>query len=218
MISYECFKLGEPSIYPGMDSIGRMVADLRTWEIVPDPDSGLPFSSLVPLRHGDDRSGLPYKWAHALGDEELAEGYIPATPRSAAGWIGVVQFFVESKNILLYKVMGDQHPDQNLAEIKFSFNKFEGGVIAEFAYGLLDKSQKGAGIVSNAFLVLKEVLPVLVGAYGTSLVGLRTTVSERNKASLRIIEKVGMERSLTQNYEDSPIAMGGKSISFEYYY
>ena len=42
MISYELFRLGEPKITPDMDSMGRMVADLRTWVIVPDPDSGLP--------------------------------------------------------------------------------------------------------------------------------------------------------------------------------
>lgn len=218
MISYEVFKLGEPVITPDMDDIGRMVADLRAWEIVPHPDSDLPFSSLLPLRQCDERSGLPYKWADAIGDEELAAGYLPTTPRNAAGWIGVVQYFVESRHTLLYRVMGNQYHDQNLAEIKFNFSKIDRGVFGEFSYGLLDKSQKRAGIVTNAFLVLRAVLSELVGAYGTSLVGLRTVVSERNIPSLRIIEKVGMKRSTTQKYEDSPIAMGGKSISYEYYY
>ncbi len=201
-----------------MDGIGRMVADLRTWEVVPHPDSGLPFTSLLPLRQHNEKSGLPYKWADALGDEELALGYYPGTPRSAAGWISIIHSFINNTNILLYRVMGNQHSDQNLAEIKFAFSDVDGGFVAEFVYGLLDKSQKGTGIVTNSFLVLRDILPELVSANGAKLICLKTAVSDRNIPSLRIVEKVGMVRSLIQNSEESPIAMGGRSISYEYCY
>lgn len=198
--------------------LAQLVEEMRTWSIVPHPDLNLPFSELLPLDYLDLTSGFSSKWAMAMSSPVLEQGYLPSTPKTIVGWNGIISMFESNPNILVYRAMGMDFPDQTIAEVDFEFNWNDGALVANFAYSLLESSRQSQGLVSSVFVFLRDVLPDLVRLSGRMLSRLETEVSDKNHSSLRIMDKANFVKSKIQPNKPSPILMGGNDIMFEYSY
>lgn len=208
-----------PESFPNQPTAEWIAACLRQFHFVPHPDWHPRIQEIVPLSGSDELLTVATKWAGAMRDVHIRDGYLPSTPDTVGGWMRVMGHFTQgAPSTVFYAVLGNQCPYDILAEVNFTFSTVASGLEAEFAYSLLDQKMQRMGVVSDSFGMLQCALPQLISQLGFHLHRIHSMISERNVASLGVARKVGLQPSEDQEMSLSPIRMGGRNIHYEHVY
>lgn len=195
----------DPSNYQG-DPLGLACADLRNTLIFSDDGHCLAPIGISDVKVSDGFvSGIFRAW----NEPKLREGYLPTTPRKLTGVSEVAYNWLGDRRTVTYQLLNSRELNP-FGFIGLEIGESEEGLAAWISYGAFPGTP---GYISKAVGVLLKGLREEFPALPLPIRKVRTSVSERNAASIRVLGRNGFERDSSVEPYKAPVKMGGNSYT-----